>query len=133
MLARVEGSRVNRRRWIMRKRCVLVVVLSMVILGAYLLPAEGQQKGPVQEQHPQIGRFQIYMWPGQMPGLHTYLLDTATGRVWLVMTDTATEQTFWHPLEVMGGDIPWNAEARNQIRNSAERGREAVRKKKGQE
>lgn len=117
----------------MGKRLVVALVLSVVFLTACSLPVEGQQKGSPQDARAGVGRYQIIMWPGQMPGLHTYLLDTATGRVWLVMTDPETDRPFWAPLAVIGGDTPWNAEARTWMLTDKATQREAIKKKKSEQ
>ena len=51
----------------------------------------------------EVGRYQIFLYQGESPRLNTYLLDTATGKVWM-MTRAPDGSTFWTPVEKVDND-----------------------------
>lgn len=56
--------------------------------------------GQSQQSHrpgEQTGRYQISLYQGEMPRMNTYLLDTETGKVWM-MVSAPDETTFWEPM-----------------------------------
>ena len=58
----------------------------------------------VQSEEPNIvyncsGRYQIFSHP-QYPGLHTFLIDTETGKVWRMVEDPETKATWFMLLTV---------------------------------
>jgi len=46
----------------------------------------------------QVGRYQIIMHPGEMPRFNTFLLDTVTGRTWM-MKRLPDDSDFWEPVD----------------------------------
>jgi hypothetical protein len=63
--------------------------------------------GHSQQQPPkpagQTGRYQISLYQGEMPRMNTFLLDTATGKVW-VMVAAPDKTTFWEPMYKVDND-----------------------------
>jgi hypothetical protein len=50
--------------------------------------------------------------------------------VWITLNDRESGITFWAPMEVVGGEIPWSANAKGWIRGNDEAGRQEMQKKK---
>jgi hypothetical protein len=51
----------------------------------------------------QTGRYQISLYQGEMPRMNTFLLDTMTGKVW-VMVSAPDQTTFWEPMYKVDND-----------------------------
>jgi hypothetical protein len=75
-----------------------------VVLGLMLcMFAVGQSQQQLPKPAGQTGRYQISLYQGEMPRMNTYLLDTVTGRVW-VMVAAPDQTTFWEPMYKVDSD-----------------------------
>jgi hypothetical protein len=76
-----------------------------VVLGLMLcLLAIGQsQLQSAPETAGQAGRYQIALYQGEMPRMNTYLLDTVTGKVWMIVS-APDKTTFWEPMYKVDND-----------------------------
>ena len=72
---------------------LLVLVFGLSLLGRS--QDQPRTPKPVQEQK---GRYQIIQYQGEMPRMNTFLLDTATGKVWM-MVSAPDDTTFWEPMD----------------------------------
>ena len=71
--------------------------VAAVVLGLMLcMFAVGQSQQPSKPTG-QIGRYQISLYQGEMPRMNTYLLDTTTGKVWM-MVSAPDKTNFWEPM-----------------------------------
>ena len=69
-----------------------------VLLGLMLcILAVGQSQQLSPKPAGQAGRYQISLYQGEMPRMNTFLLDTVTGRVWM-MVSAPDQTTFWEPM-----------------------------------
>jgi len=64
--------------------------------------------GQSQQQSPpkpagQTGRYQISLYQGEVPRMNTFLLDTVTGKVWM-MVKAPDQTTFWEPMSKVDND-----------------------------
>ncbi len=75
-----------------------------VVLGLMLcIFAVGQSQQQPSKPAGQSGRYQISLYQGEMPRMNTYLLDTMTGKVWMMVS--APDQTnFWEPMDKVDND-----------------------------
>jgi hypothetical protein len=64
----------------MTRRIVLVVVSVLVALVTMVAIVTAQQSAPARTSGPEIGRYQVFINP--QIRADTFLLDTATGRIW---------------------------------------------------
>lgn len=55
-------------------------------------------QAPQTTRSAQPGRYQLIMHPGEMPRMNTFLLDTETGKIW-VMVAAPDSSTFWEPMD----------------------------------
>jgi hypothetical protein len=69
-----------------------------VVLGLILcILAVGQSQQQAPKPTGETGRYQISLYQGEMPRMNTFLLDTMTGKAW-VMVSAPDETTFWEPM-----------------------------------
>jgi hypothetical protein len=80
------------------------LVNTAVVLGLILcILAVGQSQQPAPKPAGQSGRYQISLYQGEMPRMNTFLLDTSTGKVW-VMVAAPDKTTFWEPMYKVDND-----------------------------
>ncbi|MFZ0687245.1 MAG: hypothetical protein WAM89_17010 [Terriglobales bacterium] len=79
----------------MKKSTIAVVVLGLVL--TVLVFAQTQQPKDGQT-HVQNGRYQFFLYQGEMPRMNTFLLDSSTGKVW-IMVSAPDKTTFWEPMD----------------------------------
>lgn len=75
----------------MKLRITTILLGLTLCLSAYAQQQQPSKAGPV-------GRYQIIMHQGEMPRMNTFLLDTATGKVWS-MVSAPDGSTFWEPMD----------------------------------
>lgn len=82
-----------------------VITIAATFLGAVLTVlvfAQTQQPKVVQIQA-QNGRYQFFLYQGEMPRMNTFLLDSTTGKVW-IMVAAPDQTTFWEPMPKVDND-----------------------------
>jgi hypothetical protein len=70
----------------------MIFVLVVVFLSV------GWSQAPQPTKAVQMGRYQLIMHQGEMPRMNTFLLDTETGKVWMMVSAPDTS-TFWEPMD----------------------------------
>ena len=73
---------------------VIGLVLTMLVF------AQQPKTLPTQAQN---GRYQFFLYQGEMPRMNTFLLDSTTGKVW-VMVSAPDQTTFWEPMPKVDND-----------------------------
>jgi hypothetical protein len=87
-------------------RHVWAVVFCLASVAA-VGQAKPPQATPQQSKPPkteQVGRFQLVLYQGEMPRMNTYLLDTVTGKIW-IMVAAPDQTTFWEPMYRVDNDL----------------------------
>ena len=84
-----------------------LIVMVVVLRSACWCQSTPQQPQPAKAG--QVGRFQLVLYQGEMPRMNTYLLDTVTGKIWM-MVSAPDATTFWEPMlrvdnDLEGGDL----------------------------
>jgi hypothetical protein len=69
-----------------------------ILVGLMLCVSAGAQQQQQSSKSGPVGRYQIIMHQGEMPRINTFLLDTMTGKVW-VMAGAPDGNTFWEPMD----------------------------------
>jgi hypothetical protein len=64
------------------------LVLTVLVLA--------QQQPKVVQTQAQNGRYQFFLYQGEMPRMNTFLLDSTTGKAWIMVS--ADQTTFWEPM-----------------------------------
>lgn len=77
------------------------VVLGLMLCILWAVGQSQQQSTP--KPAGQTGRYQISLYQGEMPRMNTFLLDTTTGKVW-VMVSAPDQTTFWEPMYKVDND-----------------------------
>jgi hypothetical protein len=71
------------------------VVLTVLVVA--------QQQPRVLQTQAQNGRYQFFLYQGEMPRMNTFLLDSTTGKVW-IMVSAPDQTTFWEPMSKVDSD-----------------------------
>jgi hypothetical protein len=79
-----------------------VVATTLIGLVLTVLVFAQQQPKVVQAQA-QNGRYQFFLYQGEMPRMNTFLLDSTTGKVW-IMVSAPDQTTFWEPMPKVDND-----------------------------
>lgn len=74
----------------------------LVVAFCVLAIAQSSQQ-TVPKSTGQTGRYQISLYQGELPRMNTFLLDTQTGKVW-VMVSAPDQTTFWEPMNKVDND-----------------------------
>jgi len=79
-----------------------------LMLMAFMLCSVCRGQTTPQQPQPaktgQVGRFQLVLYQGELPRMNTYLLDTVTGKIWM-MVAAPDESTFWEPMQRVDNDL----------------------------
>ncbi len=74
----------------------MLLAMASMLCSVCWSQATPQQPQPAKTG--QVGRFQLVLYQGEKPRMNTYLLDTVTGTIW-IMVSAPDETTFWEPME----------------------------------
>jgi hypothetical protein len=77
-------------------------VTGTTLIGLVLTVLVLAQPKVVQTQG-QNGRYQFFLYQGEMPRMNTFLLDSTTGKVW-IMVAAPDQTTFWEPMPKVDND-----------------------------
>ncbi|MGB7332489.1 MAG: hypothetical protein WBD25_13970 [Terriglobales bacterium] len=72
-------------------------VLAVILLAASCVAQSNKNLASETGKVNQGGRYQIVMWQGESPRINTFLLDTVTGKTWL-MVSLPDGMSFWEPV-----------------------------------
>lgn len=81
---------------------LMLLVVAVVMTSAFWGQAPAQQTQPARPA--QVGRFQLALYQGEMPRMNTYLVDTATGKIW-VQVAAPDKTTFWEPMDKVDNEV----------------------------
>jgi hypothetical protein len=80
------------------------VVIATVLIGlALTVLVFAQQQPRAAQSQAQNGRYQFFLYQGEMPRMNTFLLDSTTGKVW-IMVSAPDQTTFWEPMPKVDSD-----------------------------
>jgi hypothetical protein len=82
------------------KKSTAAVVIGLAL--TMLVFAQTQQPKGVQASG-QNGRYQFFLYQGELPRMNTFLLDSTTGKVWM-MVGAPDQTTFWEPMPKVDND-----------------------------
>lgn len=82
------------------KKSTAAIVIGLAL--TVLVFAQTQQPRIVQTQG-QSGRYQFFLYQGELPRMNTFLLDSTTGKVWM-MVGAPDQTTFWEPMPKVDND-----------------------------
>jgi hypothetical protein len=77
------------------KTAVGLIAVLLSLASWAQAPQLKEQQRTAQTAH--VGRYQIVLYQGQMPRFNTYLLDTETGKTWM-MKSLPDGTDFWEPV-----------------------------------
>ena len=83
-------------------KAVIATTLIGLVLTV-LVFAQQQQPPKVVQTQTQNGRYQFFLYQGEMPRMNTFLLDSTTGKVW-IMVSAPDQTTFWEPMPKVDND-----------------------------
>lgn len=86
----------------LRKTTKVIIVVTFIGLVLTVLVFAQQQPKALQTQG-QSGRYQFFLYQGDMPRMNTFLLDSATGKIWM-MVSAPDQTTFWEPMPKVDND-----------------------------
>jgi len=73
-------------------------VIAATLIGLVLtVLVFAQQQPKVVQTQAQNGRYQFFLYPGEMPRMNTFRLDSIPGKVW-IMVSVPDQTTFWEPM-----------------------------------
>jgi hypothetical protein len=75
-------------------KAVIVTTITGLVLTVLVF---AQQQPKVAQTQTQNGRYQFFLYQGEMPRMNTFLLDSTTGKVW-IMVSAPDQTTFWEPM-----------------------------------
>lgn len=78
-------------------------VIATTLIGLVLTVLVFAQQPQVVQAQAQNGRYQFFLYQGEMPRMNTFLLDSATGKVW-IMVSAPDQTTFWEPMPKVDND-----------------------------
>ncbi len=78
-------------------------VIATTLIGLVLTVLVFAQQPKVVQTQAQNGRYQFFLYQGEMPRMNTFLLDSTTGKVWL-MVSAPDQTTFWEPMPRVDND-----------------------------
>jgi hypothetical protein len=79
-------------------------VIATTLIGLVLtVLVFAQQQPKVAQTQAQNGRYQFFLYQGEMPRMNTFLLDSTTGKVW-IMVSAPDQTTFWEPMPKVDND-----------------------------
>lgn len=79
-------------------------VIAAMLIGLVLtVLVFAQQQPKVLQTQAQNGRYQFFLYQGEMPRMNTFLLDSTTGKVW-IMVSAPDQTTFWEPMPKVDSD-----------------------------
>jgi hypothetical protein len=81
-------------------KAVIATTLTGLVLTVLVF---AQQQPRVVQSQAQNGRYQFFLYQGEMPRMNTFLLDSTTGKVW-VMVSAPDQTTFWEPMPKVDSD-----------------------------
>jgi hypothetical protein len=81
---------------------LMLLTMAFMLCSTCWGQATAQQPQPVKTG--QIGRFQLVLYQGEVPRMNTYLLDTVTGKIW-IMVAAPDETTFWEPMYKVDNEL----------------------------
>jgi hypothetical protein len=84
----------------MKKSTIALAVLGLVLTVLVFAQTQQPKAGQTQVQN---GRYQFFLYQGEMPRMNTFLLDSTTGRVWM-MVSAPDQTTFWEPMYKVDND-----------------------------
>jgi hypothetical protein len=84
----------------MKKSTIAVAVFGLVLTVLVLAQTQQPKTGQTQAQN---GRYQFFLYQGEMPRMNTFLLDSTTGKVWM-MVSAPDQTTFWEPMAKVDND-----------------------------
>jgi hypothetical protein len=79
------------------KKAVIAATLLGLVLTVLVFAQQSQQPPKTGQTQPQNGRYQFFLYQGEMPRMNTFLLDSVTGKVW-IMVSAPDQTTFWEPM-----------------------------------
>ena len=74
-------------------------------------------QAPQPTRSAQLGRYQVIMHQGEMPRMNTFLLDTETGKIWM-MVSAPDSSTFWEPMDKVDNGVEEAAYVRQHSKKS---------------
>ena len=86
----------------MKNSTKAVTATTLICLVLTVLVFAQQQPKVVQTQA-QNGRYQFFLYQGEVPRMNTFLLDSTTGKVW-IMVSAPDQTTFWEPMPKVDND-----------------------------
>jgi hypothetical protein len=84
----------------MKKSTIAVAVIGLALTVLVLAQSQQSRVVPTQAQN---GRYQFFLYQGEMPRMNTFLLDSTTGKVWM-MVSAPDQTTFWEPMSKVDND-----------------------------
>jgi hypothetical protein len=84
-------------------KAVIATTLIGLVLTVLVFAQQQQQQPKVVQTQTQNGRYQFFLYQGEMPRMNTFLLDSTTGKVW-IMVSAPDQTTFWEPMPKVDND-----------------------------
>lgn len=83
------------------KAAIAITFIGLVL--TVLVFAQQSQQPKIVPTQGQNGRYQFFLYQGEVPRMNTFLLDSTTGKVW-IMVAAPDQTTFWEPMPKVDND-----------------------------